>query len=110
MRSRVAYVRLDHGEPVGTLATALAERPAVIVLDGVDTVPDDDTRRGLYERLLAATRAAEHTRRPLTIVVGTADASSLADVLPTTAPEVLDLDRAATSSTPTAIAESKVDA
>ncbi|ROR80648.1 putative drug exporter of the RND superfamily [Plantibacter flavus] len=112
VRSRVAYVRLDHGEPVGTLASALAERPAVIVLDGVDTVPDDDTRRGLYERLLTATRAAERTRRPLTIVVGTADASSLADVLPTTAPEVLDLDRAAstTPSTPTAIAESKVDA
>lgn len=112
VRSRVAYVRLDHGEPVGTLASALAERPAVIVLDGVDTVPDDDTRRGLYERLLTATRAAERTRRPLTIVVGTADASSLADVLPTTTPEVLDLDRAATTtaSTPTAIAESKVDA
>ncbi|WP_138946334.1 MMPL family transporter [Plantibacter sp. M259] len=108
VRSRVAYVRLDHGEPVQTLASALAERPAVIVLDGVDTVPDDDTRRGLYERLLAATRAAEHTRRPLTIVVGTADASSLAGVLPTTAAEVLDLDRAAP--TPTAIAESKVDA
>ncbi|WP_285038398.1 MMPL family transporter [Plantibacter sp. lyk4-40-MEA-4] len=112
VRSRVAYVRLDHGEPVGTLATALAERPAVIVLDGVDTVPDDDTRRGLYERLLTATRAAERTRRPLTIVVGTADASSLADVLPTTTAEVLDLDRTAstTTSTPTAIAESKVDA
>ena len=110
VRSRVAYVRLDHGEPVGTLASALAERPAVIVLDGVDTVPDDDTRRGLYEHLLTATRAAERSRRPLTIVVGTADASSLADVLPTTAPEVLDLDRAANSSTPTAIAESKVDA
>ncbi|WP_285024725.1 MMPL family transporter [Plantibacter sp. ME-Dv--P-122b] len=112
VRSRVAYVRLDHGEPVATLASALAERPAVIVLDGVDTVPDDDTRRGLYERLLTATRAAERTRRPLTIVVGTADASSLADVLPTTAPEVLDLDRATstTASTPTAIAESKVDA
>jgi len=110
VRSRVAYVRLDHGEPVGTLASALAERPAVIVLDGVDTVPDDDTRRGLYEHLLTATRAAERSRRPLTIVVGTADATSLADVLPTTAPEVLDLDRAATSSTPTAIAESKVDA
>ncbi|VXB68607.1 MMPL family transporter [Plantibacter sp. T3] len=110
VRSRVAYVRLDHGEPAGTLASALAERPAVIVLDGVDTVPDDDTRRGLYEHLLTATRAAERSRRPLTIVVGTADASSLADVLPTTAPEVLDLDRAATSSTPTAIAESKVDA
>ncbi|MET0352968.1 MAG: MMPL family transporter, partial [Plantibacter flavus] len=112
VRSRVAYVRLDHGEPVGTLATALAERPAVIVLDGVDTVPDDDTRRGLYERLLTATRAAERTRRPLTIVVGTADASTLADVLPTTTAEVLDLDRTAstTTSTPTAIAESKVDA
>ncbi|WP_411557851.1 MMPL family transporter [Plantibacter sp. MPB07] len=110
VRSRVAYVRLDHGDAVGTLASALAERPAVIVLDGVDTVPDDDTRRGLYEHLLTATRAAERSRRPLTIVVGTADASSLADVLPTTAPEVLDLDRAATSSTPTAIAESKVDA
>ncbi|NUJ87727.1 MMPL family transporter [Plantibacter sp. MCCC 1A11337] len=112
VRSRVAYVRLDHGEPVGTLATALAERPAVIVLDGVDTVPDDDTRRGLYERLLTATRAAERTRRPLTIVVGTADASSLADVLPTTTAEVFDLDRTAstTTSTPTAIAESKVDA
>nr|WP_228501749.1 MMPL family transporter [Plantibacter sp. VKM Ac-2885] len=112
VRSRVAYVRLDHGEPVRTLASALAERPAVIVLDGVDTVPDDDTRRGLYERLLTATRAAERSRRPLTIVVGTADASSLADVLPTTAPEVLDLDRAAstTASSPTAIAESKVDA
>ncbi|MET3508993.1 MMPL family transporter [Plantibacter flavus] len=112
VRSRVAYVRLDHGEPVGTLASALAERPAVIVLDGVDTVPDDDTRRGLYERLLTATRAAERTRRPLTIVVGTADASSLADVLPTTTAEVLDLDRTAstTTSTPTAIAESKVDA
>ncbi|WP_426738390.1 MMPL family transporter [Plantibacter sp. 2H11-2] len=110
VRSRVAYVRLDHGEPVGTLASALAERPAVIVLDGVDTVPDDDTRRGLYEHILTATRAAERSRRPLTIVVGTADASSLADVLPTTAPEVLDLDRAATSSTPTVIAESKVDA
>lgn len=108
VRSRVAYVRLDHGEPVQTLASALAERPAVIVLDGVDTVPDVDTRRGLYERLLTATRAAERTRRPLTIVVGTADASSLADVLPTTAAEVLDLDR--TASTPTAIAESKVDA
>lgn len=112
VRSRVAYVRLDHGEPVGTLASALAERPAVIVLDGVDTVPDDDTRRGLYERLLTATRAAERTRRPLTIVVGTADASTLADVLPTTTAEVLDLDRTAstTTSTPTAIAESKVDA
>lgn len=108
VRSRVAYVRLDHGEPVGTLAAALAERPAVIVLDGVDTVPDDDTRRGLYERLLTATRAAERSRRPLTIVVGTADASSLADVLPTTTAEVLDLDR--TAPTPTAIAESKVDA
>lgn len=108
VRSRVAYVRLDHGEPVQTLASALAERPAVIVLDGVDTVPDVDTRRGLYERLLTATRAAERTRRPLTIVVGTADASSLADVLPTTAAEVLDLDR--TASSPTAIAESKVDA
>jgi RND superfamily putative drug exporter len=107
-RSRVAYVRLDHGEPIRTLASALAERPAVIVLDGVDTVPDDDTRRGLYERLLTATRAAERSRRPLTIVVGTADASSLADVLPTTTAEVLDLDR--TTSTPTAIAESKVDA
>ncbi|WP_064294156.1 MMPL family transporter [Plantibacter sp. H53] len=112
VRSRVAYVRLDHGDAVGTLASALAERPAVIVLDGVDTVPDDDTRRGLYERLLTATRAAERTRRPLTIVVGTADASSLADVLPTTTAEVLDLDRTAstTTSTPTAIAESKVDA
>jgi RND superfamily putative drug exporter len=112
VRSRVAYVRLDHGEPVGTLASALAERPAVIVLDGVDTVPDDDTRRGLYERLLTATRAAERSRRPLPVVVGTADASSLADVLPTTTAEVLDLDRAAstTASTPTAIAESKVDA
>ncbi|MBF4563663.1 MMPL family transporter [Plantibacter sp. VKM Ac-2876] len=108
VRSRVAYVRLDHGEPLQTLASALAERPAVIVLDGVDTVPDVDTRRGLYERLLTATRAAERTRRPLTIVVGTADASSLADVLPTTAAEVLDLDR--TASSPTAIAESKVDA
>jgi RND superfamily putative drug exporter len=112
VRSRVAYVRLDHGEPVETLAAALAERPAVIVLDGVDTVPDDATRRGLYERLLTATRAAERTRRPLTIVVGTADASSLADVLPTTAAEVLDLDRATPESDPTstAIAESKVDA
>jgi RND superfamily putative drug exporter len=108
VRSRVAYVRLDHGEPVATLTSALAERPAVVVLDGVDTVPDADTRRALYERLLVAKQAAARAARPLTIVIGTDDVASLSDVLPSGAAEVLDLDHAAPS--PTTSAESKVDA
>nr|WP_228506786.1 MMPL family transporter [Plantibacter sp. VKM Ac-2880] len=108
VRSRVAYVRLDHGEPVATLTSALAERPAVVVLDGVDTVPDADTRRALYERLLVAKQAAARAARPLTVVIGTDDVASLSDVLPSGATEVLDLDHAAPS--PTTSAESKVDA
>ncbi len=108
VRSRVAYVRLDHGEPVATLSSALAERPAVVVLDGVDTVPDADTRRALYERLLVAKQAAARAARPLTIVIGTDDVASLSDVLPSGAAEVLDLDHPAPS--PTTSAESKVDA
>ncbi|KQQ52197.1 MMPL family transporter [Plantibacter sp. Leaf314] len=108
VRSRVAYVRLDHGEPVATLSSALAERPAVVVLDGVDTVPDQDTRRALYERLLVAKQAAARAARPLTVVIGTDDVASLSDVLPSGATEVLDLDPA--TSSPTASAESKVDA
>jgi RND superfamily putative drug exporter len=108
VRSRVAYVRLDHGGPVATLTSALAERPAVVVLDGVDTVPDADTRRALYERLLVAKQAAARAARPLTVVIGTDDVASLSDVLPSGATEVLDLDHPASS--PTTSAESKVDA
>ncbi|MGK9149131.1 MMPL family transporter [Plantibacter flavus] len=92
VRARAAYVRLDHGEPVETLTASLAERPTVLVVDGVDTLPDAATRRTVYERLVTATRAAERAGRPLTIAMGTADAASLTDVLPTSAPEVLDLD------------------
>lgn len=111
VRSRVAYVRLDHGEPVETLTSALSERPAIVVLDGVDTVPDDTTRRDLYERLVAATRAAERASRPLTIVIGTDDAASVRDVLPTSTTEVLDLDRSPSSTTAASPASpQKVDA
>ncbi|HXH34746.1 MAG TPA: MMPL family transporter [Plantibacter sp.] len=121
VRSRVAYVRLDHGDPTETLTAALAERPAIVVLDGVDTVPDEATRRTVYERLVTATRGAERAGRPLTVVIGTDDAASLADVLPTSSPEVLDLDatnqatRLIAEPSPTtaaspAIAETQVDA
>lgn len=110
VRSRVASVRLDHGEPVEALTAALSERPAIIVLDGVDTVPDDATRRGLYERLVTATRAAERAGRPLTIVIGTDDAASVGDVLPTSASEVLDLDRSPSTTAASPASPQKVDA
>lgn len=110
VRSRVASVRLDHGEPVEALAAALSERPAIIVLDGVDTVPDEASRRGLYERLVTATRAAERAGRPLTIVIGTDDAASVGDVLPTSVSEVLFLDRSPSTTAASPASPQKVDA
>jgi len=117
VRSRVAYVRLDHGEPFETLTSALTERPAIVVLDGIDTVPDDQTRRTIADRLAIAERAAARAGRPLTVVVGTADPASVADILPA-APEVVDLDhdRPRTESSVASLelsadtTESKVDA
>ncbi|MGG7507852.1 MMPL family transporter [Plantibacter sp. YIM 135249] len=92
VRSRVAYVRLDEPDPTSRLRSALAERPTVIAIDTLDTVPDESTRRTLYEIVHTAKRAAERAAKPLTVVVGTADAEAITDVVSGTDVTIIDLD------------------
>jgi len=90
VRSRVAYVRLHGDDSVESVREALAERPRVIVIDGLDRVTDAVARRNLADLLESSSARARHDDRPFTVVAGTSGVQSPADVVPGDA-VVLDL-------------------
>ncbi|GAB3618694.1 MMPL family transporter [Okibacterium endophyticum] len=87
VRSRVAYADLGD-EPVASVRRALAERPSVIVIDGIDAVADSASRRQIGRQLTAAQTWATARGRTLSMVIGTITTTPLDDVLPTTADAV----------------------
>ncbi|MGP4019030.1 MMPL family transporter [Saccharopolyspora sp. 5N708] len=80
VRSRVAYVDVGEGG-VKSVRQALAEHPAVLVLDRTDRVHDPAERREIRESL---------TRSRPTVLAGTTGLAEVRDILPT-ADSVTDL-------------------
>lgn len=82
-RSRVAFVSLgEAADPNRAVRLALAEKPLIIVIDGIDQVADQLVRRNIADRLLSAGVAASHADRTLAIIVGTSSPRSVADAIP----------------------------
>ncbi len=76
VRRRVGLVRLaGEPDPVGVVEEALAERPAVLVVDDVDHVSDPVAADALAQRLAAASVDG------VTLVVGCADAGDVRALL-----------------------------
>ena len=83
VRSRVAFVSLgDAADPARAVSKALAEKPLIVVLDGLDRVVDPLTRRTIAERLTGAGVAASQADRTLALIVGTSSPESVADAVP----------------------------
>jgi RND superfamily putative drug exporter len=81
VRSRTGYVDLSRtDEPVAVLRRALAERPSVLAVDGIDTVVDSTERARLRALLEAAVGTASRSGSATTLVLGTTADTS--DVLP----------------------------
>ncbi|MGN7800798.1 MMPL family transporter [Leifsonia sp. 22587] len=94
VRSRTSMVRLDTAEtPVDDLRRALASRPQLLALDGVDGVTDPVERRRIRAELTAALSRARVEERPFALVVSCVDPSGLDDLLPEAVePTAVDLD------------------
>ncbi|PJJ55260.1 efflux RND transporter permease subunit [Compostimonas suwonensis] len=83
VRARVAMVRLAFAtDPVGDIRTALANSPAVLVLDDVDRLGDPDVRRAVRDEIEGALMTAHATGCTLTIVASCADLTTIDDILP----------------------------
>jgi len=83
VRRRVGLALLGQADdPVAALRAAVAARPAVVAIDGVDLVVDAASRARLAGELAEARAIGRWGRRPLTLVLATADAASLRDLVP----------------------------
>lgn len=83
VRSRVGVATIEGGSSKSVLA-ALAERPRILVIDGLDRVHDPIEARKIRDALVAVTadgfgraRNAANHRPPLTLVATTVDGSAL---------------------------------
>lgn len=84
-RRRIGLALLSGSEdPVGDVRRAFHDRARLVVIDGLDTVLDEDARSavaGVIERAAAHARSAGS---PLTLVVSTAQVPRVLELLPTT--------------------------
>jgi len=72
-------------DPAGAIARAVSGRVEVVVVDGLDTVVDPRERNAVTAALRDAYVAAARSGRPFALVLGTADADRLRDVIPESA-------------------------
>lgn len=82
VRSRTGYVDVGRSDdPVLALRRALAERPTILAVDGVDAITDTTVRAGLRELLTVSSGAPSRRGGPTALLLGTT--GDTADVLPT---------------------------
>jgi RND superfamily putative drug exporter len=79
VRSRVAYLTA-HGDAVASIRAAAAEKPQLLVIDGVDAITDTLARRNLADALESARLDALRDERTLSVVIGTSAASATAEL------------------------------
>ena len=87
VRARSAVVLLDHtGDPVGQVARAALDHPAVLGIHGVDTLSDGSLRDQVRD-VLAEARAGASARPgpPTTLVLTAASGGAVADLVPSAA-------------------------
>jgi RND superfamily putative drug exporter len=84
VRSRTGYVDLARSDdPAVALRRALAERPLILAVDGVDVITDTTVRARVRDLLAGANGAASRRGAPTALLLGTT--GDTADVLPTPA-------------------------
>ena len=82
VRSRVAFVSLgEAADPERAVRHALAEKPLIIVIDGIDQVADPLVRRSISGCLVGAGVVASQADRTLAVIIGTCAPESLSDVI-----------------------------
>ena len=83
VRSIVGFAELARvADPVREVAEVLAEKPLIVVIDGIDHVTDAAARQDINDLLVSAGVAASQADRTLAIVVGTASVTLVDDVIP----------------------------
>jgi RND superfamily putative drug exporter len=82
VRSRTGYVDLGRSEdPVVALRRAVAERPGILAVDGVDAITDTTVRAGIRDLLASVSGSPSRRGEPTALLLGTT--GDTADVLPT---------------------------
>jgi RND superfamily putative drug exporter len=83
VRSIVGFAELARvADPVREVAAVLAEKPLIVVIDGIDHVTDATARQAISDLLVSAGVAASQADRTFAIVVGTASVTLVDDVIP----------------------------